>query len=77
MIDSQFRDTLANRFDIPRVPGCKSFDPCLDARSRLKIAQGVEPLGEHVGFPQFDHRRIVALWLQIVNAESIVRLAAC
>ena len=68
IVDSQLRDTFANRFDISWVSSGKPFDPCLNARSRLEVAQVVKPLNEENGFADFNHGATVAPWLHIVNA---------
>ncbi|SBT04177.1 hypothetical protein PROAA_1240002 [Candidatus Propionivibrio aalborgensis] len=68
VVDSQLRDTFANRFDISGISSSEPFNPCLDARSRLEVAQVVEPLSKEDGFANFNHSVTVALWLQSVNA---------
>jgi len=60
VVDSQFRNTLANGFDISPVSYGKTFDPCLDTRPRLKIAQVVEPSSEDIRFANLNHGSIVA-----------------
>ena len=72
VVDSQLRDTFANRLDISGVPSRKPFDPCLDARSRLKVAQGIQPLSEKVSLANFNHEATVAARLRLVNALRTV-----
>jgi hypothetical protein len=60
VIDSQFRNTLANGFDIARMSKGKMLDPCLDTRPRLKIAQAIEPASEDIRFADFNYRYSVA-----------------
>jgi hypothetical protein len=60
VVDSQLRDTFANRFDIAGVSSGESFNPCLDARSHLEVAQVIEPLSEEDGFANFNHGVTVA-----------------
>jgi hypothetical protein len=67
-VDSQLRDTFANRLNISGISSGEPFDPRLDARSRLDVAQVVEPLSEECGFADFDHKATVAIGLHIVNA---------
>lgn len=75
VVDPQLRDTFANRLDVPGVSGSEPFNPCLDARSRLKVTQGVEPLSEEVSFANFYQEGTVAMRLHIVNiTESNARL---
>jgi hypothetical protein len=66
------RDTFANRLNITGISGSEPFDPCLDARSRLKVVQGIEPLHEKVCFANFHHEANVAARLHIVNAMDAV-----
>jgi hypothetical protein len=68
VVDSQLRNTFANRLDISGVSSGEPFDPCLDARSHLEVAQVVEPLNEENGFANFNHGATVAPWLHLVNA---------
>lgn len=72
VVDSQLRDTFTNGLDISWVSGSEPFDPCLDARSRLKVAQVVEPLSEEAGFANFNQEATVAAWLHIVNTMRAV-----
>lgn len=67
VIDPQLRYAFANGFDIAGVAGGEPFDPCLDARPGLKIAQAVEPLHEQLGFADFNQAATVAVWLHVVN----------
>ena len=71
MIDPQLRDTLAHRFYIAGISSGEPFDPCLDARSGLKVAQAVEPLHKQAGFADFNQALNVAAWLQIVNVLAL------
>jgi len=72
IVDSQFRDTFTNGFNISGVSSSKSLDPCLDARSRLQVMQAVEPLSEVSGFANFNHTTTVVARLQIVNVHMAV-----
>jgi hypothetical protein len=55
LVDPQLRHTFADGLDIAGVPGGETFDPGLDTRPGLDIAQAVQPLGEGIGFAHFHH----------------------
>lgn len=54
-IDPQFGDAFSHRFDIAGIASSQTLDSGLNSRTRLQIAQSVEPFGENVGFPNLDH----------------------
>jgi len=68
IVDSQLRDTFANWRCIARVSSSEPFNPCLDARSRMEVAQRVESSSEQVGLANFNHEVTVAVRLHIVKA---------
>jgi hypothetical protein len=49
------RRKAADWRDISGVSLGQSFDPRLHPRSRLNVAQGIEPAREQTGPPNFDH----------------------
>jgi hypothetical protein len=68
-MEAQFRNALANSFDIAGVSRHKPFDPDQYARSRLNIVQPIEPFRELLGFAIFHRSYSVALRIQIVNVK--------
>ena len=67
MIDPQFRDTLAHRPDVARIPQRKPLDTSLNTRSRPEVAQVVEPLSEDTGPADLNHSASVAVRLHFVK----------
>jgi hypothetical protein len=55
IVDPQFGDALANRFDIPGVPCGEALDPDLNPCPRTNVAQPVKPLGEGLGLAKLSH----------------------
>jgi hypothetical protein len=49
VIDPQFGDTLANRFNIPGVTCGEALDPDLNPCPRTNVAQSVKPPGKSLG----------------------------
>jgi hypothetical protein len=60
IVDPQFRNTLANRLDISRVSRSEPFNSDLDARTRLKVIQGINLQSENICFANFNHDKTVA-----------------
>jgi hypothetical protein len=46
------------------------FDSGLDSCPGVRVTQSVEPLGEDLGFANFDRHRSVAAWIQEVNTST-------
>jgi hypothetical protein len=67
IINSQFRYTFTHWFYISRVPSSQSFDTSQNAPACMNVAKTIKPSGISIGFANFFHRFIVAVWLQIVN----------
>jgi hypothetical protein len=56
VVNPQFGNSLAYRFDISRVSGSKPLNSDLDSRPRADIAQAVEPVGEEFGLADLKHK---------------------
>lgn len=69
VVDPQFRDAFADWLDVAGVSSGEPFDSCLDSRSRLDVAQAIEPQCEDLGLANFDHVKNVALRLQVVKDQ--------
>ncbi len=69
---SDYSERLRNRLDVAGISTGKTLDSGLDSRPCLDVAQGVEPLGENLGFPNFNHSATVAARLHIVNRDYAV-----
>lgn len=69
IVDSKSRDAFARRPHVYRVSSCQTLDPDKDARSRLRVAQAVQPSGVYIRLADLEYENlerepIVAKWLQ-------------
>jgi hypothetical protein len=72
-IDPQLGDSLANRLNITGVSRSEPLNPDLDTRSRLNVAEFIQPIDEEISFSYFDHGMTVATGLHIVNGELVTK----
>ena len=70
VVDSHFRDAFADRSHVTGIAEGQTFDSGLDSCPRVHVTQSVEPLGEDLGFANFDRHRSVATWIQEVNTST-------
>lgn len=67
VVDTHFRDSIADRFDVSGISGRKPLNPHEDPSLGLYITKIVKPFGKQFGFADFNHDYTVASWLQAVN----------
>lgn len=70
VVDTQLRNALTNGADIAGVSSGEPFDPGLDPRSCLSVAEAIEPPSEEIGLAKLDHRITVASRIQHVKGAT-------
>jgi len=71
IVDSQFRNPLANWRDITRVSCGQSLYSGLNAGSALNVTQVIKPLNEDFGLANLDHEGTVSAWLHHVKPTAM------
>jgi len=72
IINPQLSNAFTYRLNISRISSRQSFYPDKDSSTCTDVMQPIEPFSEKFSLADFNHDHSVAMWLHVVNKNTVV-----